>query len=105
MSDVLGIYVIVILVGFEQGWITLKFCLAVTYRFTRRPIAWNTSLAVLIVLTFGLSAVIYAVTKQEPTLGGPYAYLPASLLASSFAGSLGCHGWGLYRATACKERR
>lgn len=98
-------YILVAFVGFEQGWYTLKFALGVAYRLRRKPIAWNTTLALLVILTAGLSAVIYAVTMQAPTLVGPYALLSATLIGSSFAGGLGCFGWLLYRATIAARSR
>jgi hypothetical protein len=97
-GDVVGVYALVVFVGFEQGWYGFGFAVATVTRLRRRPMSWNTALGLLLILTVALSAVIFTVLSGLQTLSGAYALLPATLIASTFCDGLSVHAWSLYRA-------
>ena len=97
-GDPFAIYVLAVIIGFDCGWIALKSVLFVAWRFFGLQLSWNNSLAILLILAAGLSAVISAVTSRVIHPTSAFAYLPAAFVGSAFTGGLAFHGSQLYLA-------
>lgn len=104
-SDAIAIYALVIITGLTDGWYTFRFALFVLWRLGKVAITWNMALGLLLALTTGLSAVIFAVATQMHKLTGSFSYLPATFIASAFSGGLAFQGWYLFRASRARDHQ
>ena len=105
MNDPAAAFLLVAFVGFMQGWYTLAVALGMATRLGRKHLSWNAALSILLVLTVALCAVIYAALTQAPQLTGPFAFLPAGFIGSSFAGGFCFLVWLIRRPTRSTGNR